>query len=217
MKQLIGDFDKLYPSFMTKVSDVCIEEKENIKKEYPTLRYLNIRGINGFEISNEIIKKSKSLFENVCPGYKFLKSDCDGIFLTEKDGRKYIFICELKSRFSVKEISSAKDQIIGSYLKLHALFSLLQTYRQEDYEIRGIIASFSPTSEVVSYMTKSRENNKASKFCYNLNRDSFYVMPKENCMLFYAPLCLQGLTIHYLPVLDNSPECSLQLDKLLQF
>lgn len=148
---------------------------------------------------------------------KLLTKDCDGIFVTEKEGKRYLFLCELKSRFIVKEIVSAKDQIIGSYLKIHALLSLLQDYKQEEFEIRGIIASFSPTDEMLSFMSKKMENDRgAIQFCYNLNRDSIYQIPKDSCLCYYKPLCMNGITIHYIPIQNKSSEFTVQLVDLFE-
>lgn len=96
---------------------------------------------------------------------KLLKKDCDGIFLTEKEGKTYLFLCELKSKFIVLEI-----------------------------------ASVSPTDEMLSLMNKKMENDISTWFCYKLNRDAFYQMPKEKCLGYYEPLCMQGIDIHYISV-----------------
>lgn len=143
-----------------------------------------------------------------------MKKDCDGIFLTEKEGKPYLFLYELKSKFTVSEIASAKDQIIGSYLKLHALLSLLQVYKQEELVIRGIIASFSPTDETLSNMTQKMENDILNRFCYQLNRDAIYQMPKEKCLGYYKPLCMPGIDIHYIPVQNQTSEYTVQLADL---
>lgn len=215
MRQLIEDFKKLYPPFVSEVSSICIEEKENQSRTHVTFDRLNIQGVDGFEISNQIVKVASGLYGKVSQ-YKLLTKDCDGIFVTEKEGKRYLFLCELKSRFIVKEIVSAKDQIIGSYLKLHGLFSLLQAYKQEAWEIRGIIASFTPTDEVLSFMSKTRETSPAERFCYNLNRDSVYQMPKDNCLCYYNPLCMNGITIHYIPIQNKSSEFTVQLVDLFE-
>ena len=214
MKQLIENFKKLYPPYVSEVTSICIEEKENQSKAHVTFDRLNIQGVDGFEISNQIIKAANSLYEKVTQK-KLLRRDCDGIFLTEKGGKTYLFLCELKSKFTVSEIASAKDQIIGSYLKLHALLSLLQVYKQEELVIRGIIASFSPTDEMLSFMSKEMENDQgAIRFCYQLNRDAFYQMPKEKCLGYYDPLCMREIDIHYIPVQNQTSEYTVQLADL---
>jgi hypothetical protein len=216
MKQLVENFKKLYPPYVSEVTSMCIEEKENQSKAHVTFDRLNIQGVDGFEISNQIIKAANSLYGKVTQE-KLLKKDCDGIFLTEKDGKTYLFLCELKSKFTVSEIASAKDQIIGSYLKLHALLSLLQVYKQGEFEIRGIIASFSPTDEMLSFLSKEMENDQgAIRFCYQLNRDAFYQMPKEKCLGYYEPLCMKGITIHYIPIQNKSSEFTVQLVDLFE-
>lgn len=65
MKQLIENFKKLYPPYVSEVTSICIEEKENQSKAHVTFDRLNIQGVNGFEISNRIIKKATSLYGEV--------------------------------------------------------------------------------------------------------------------------------------------------------
>lgn len=179
MKQLIGDFKSLYPSYVSEVTSICIEEKENQSKAHVTFDRLNIQGVDGFEISNQIIKAANSLYGKVTQE-KLLRRDCDGIFLTEKEGKTYLFLCELKSKFTVSEI-----------------------------------ASVSPTDEMLSFMSKEMENDQgAIRFCYQLNRDAFYQMPKEKCLGYYDPLCMRGIDIHYIPVQNQTSEYTVQLADL---
>lgn len=65
MKQLIENFKKLYPPYVSEVTSICIEEKENQSKAHVTFDRLNIQGVDGFEISNQIIKAANSLYEKV--------------------------------------------------------------------------------------------------------------------------------------------------------
>lgn len=74
--------------------------------------------------------------------------------------------------FSTQQIAKAKDQIIGSYLKLHSLLSLLQSYNPEEWIIKGIIASFAPDTEQQALLSRQKEaGNKICNLCYNLHRD----------------------------------------------
>ena len=66
------------------------------------------------------------------------------------------FKCELKSSFSTQQICKAKAPIIASYLKLHSLLSLLQSYTPDEWVIKGIIASFKPNEDVQSYLSKQK-------------------------------------------------------------
>ena len=47
MRQLIEDFKKLYPPFVSEVSSICIEEKENQSRTHVTFDRLNIQGVDG--------------------------------------------------------------------------------------------------------------------------------------------------------------------------
>lgn len=162
------------------------EESNNLGKA-GTLQHLTLHGINGFVLPNILIKDDSSILKSSRTG--IAEKDCDGIFLTERAGEKFIYICELKSTYSTQQITKAKEQIVGSCLKLHSLMSLLQAYQAEEWQVRGIIASFAPTPEQEAAILRLKEqNDPAANFCYNLQRDGIYHMPETNCKSYYVPL-----------------------------
>ncbi|WP_025835575.1 AAA family ATPase [Bacteroides rodentium] len=182
-------YNKAYPNYASSgvVAGYTFDETSNSSKP-DTFKQLTINGMNGIIIPSVIVKDDTSIFSNAGSN-AILKEDCDGIFLTEQDKQKTIYLCELKSSFSTQQICKAKDQIIASYLKLHSLLSLLQSYTPDEWVIKGIIASFKPNEDVQSYLSKQKEvGDKAGSFCYNLYRDKKYRMPEANCKRFYAPL-----------------------------
>ena len=148
MEQLIKEYNEIYPTYASNgVVELnhTFDEASNSGKPN-TFQRLTVNGMNGIVIPNVIVKDNTSIFKKA--GSKaILKDDCDGIFFTEHGGQKYIYLCELKSSFSTQQIAKAKDQIIGSYLKLHSLLSLLQSHNPEEWIIKGIIASFAPDTE----------------------------------------------------------------------
>lgn len=190
------------------------DETSNSSKP-DTFKQLTINGMNGIIIPSVIVKDDTSIFSNAGSN-AILKEDCDGIFLTEQDKQKTIYLCELKSSFSTQQICKAKDQIIASYLKLHSLLSLLQSYTPDEWVIKGIIASFKPNEDVQSYLSKQKEvGDKAGSFCYNLYRDKKYRMPEANCKRFYAPLRVPEMTLHYVAVPDKQAAFTVDLGKLV--
>lgn len=215
MNQLCNEFGEIFPNYAPqpmKGTYLCEEQ------EHPgnpnTFRLFTLNQVEGYSIPNTLVKDDSSIF--VKAGTKdLLREDCDGIFLTEQEGKKYLYLCELKSTFSTQQITKAKNQLIGSYLKLHSLFSLLQAYHPEEWIVKGIIVSFAPDTETVNLLSKNREQNKAYDFCFCLYRDKKYTMPAANCQQFFAPLNLPELTLHYLAVPGKQKEFSVNFRDLM--
>ncbi|MBS5550582.1 MAG: hypothetical protein KHX53_00685 [Bacteroides sp.] len=215
MNQLCNEFGKIFPNYAPQPMNgkyLCEEQ------EHPgnpnTFRHFTLNQVEGYSIPNTLVKDDSSIF--VKAGTKdLLREDCDGIFLTEQEGKKYLYLCELKSTFSTQQITKAKNQLIGSYLKLHSLFSLLQAYHPEEWIVKGIIVSFAPDTETVNLLSKNREQNKAYDFCFCLHRDKKYTMPAANCQQFFAPLNLPELTLHYLAVPGEQKEFSVNFRDLM--
>lgn len=217
MRQLIDEYDKLYPNY---ASTGVVEEDHtfdeiNNRGRPDTLQHLTINGINGIVIPSVIVKDDTSLFLKA-GSIDILKGDCDGIFFTERNGQKYIYLCELKSSFSSQQISKAKDQLIGSYLKLHSLLSLLQSYNPTEWIVKGVIASFAPKAEQLAYLLKQKEaGEKVCDFCYNFNRDKRYYMPKLDCCRFYSPMNVPDFTLHYVSVPDKNVSYAVDFSELV--
>ncbi|WP_348725890.1 hypothetical protein [Parabacteroides goldsteinii] len=217
MKRLIDEYNNLYPNYastgVVEVSHTFDETNNSGKPD--TLQHLTVNGMNGIVIPSVIVKDHTSLFSKAGSN-EVLKEDCDGIFFTERNEQKYIYLCELKSSFSTQQISKAKNQIVGSYLKLHSLLSLLQSYNPDEWTVKGVIASFIPKDEQQAYLLKKKEEgNKVCGFCYNLNRDKRYHMPKMDCCKFYSPMKVPDLTLHYVSVPDNSASFAVDFNELL--
>lgn len=200
MKQLIDEFNKVYPAYRSlDVADYTFDEDENIGKS-DTFQYLTINGINACLIPKHIIKNITLLYKNA-ESNDVLRKDPDGIFLIEESGIKYIYIVEMKSSYSKSNIVKAKDQVVGSYLKLHSLFSLLQSYNPTEWIVRGIIASFSPEKErVLEFMRRKDDGDIGSSFCYIFQRDKKYIMPESNCKRCFSPLNVPEVTLYYVGV-----------------
>lgn len=212
MDRLIEHFNKLYPYYNTQnFTGACkICEVENVGAN--NLLELEITGING-ELFPHFLPKDATSFYSKANSPNVLLLDCDGIFFTEYNGRKIVFLCELKSSFATESIIHAKEQLVGSYLKLHALFSLLQAYNKEDLEVRGIIASFLPTEETLSYL-KNMEDIK-TRFCVRLYAEQQYLMQRQKCVNFYSPMCMQDFMIHYIGVPYKASAHSVDINTIL--
>lgn len=213
MKTLIEHFDLLYPNYTSVVfKDSCVvKEKENLREN--AFLELKINGVNGYEIPNNVVKDATSFYAKA-QSREPLNHDCDGIFFSEYSGKKFLFLCELKSSFSRKEIQKAKEQVIGSYLKIHSLLSLLQGYRKEEIEVRGLIVSFKPETERLLAIEKNSENDRSCRFCSLLHNEQKYVMTKMNCEKYYKPLYMPDFTIHYVGVPDRQQTYAIGFDSL---
>lgn len=214
MRQLITEFNTEYPNYSaSEKSDGEFYESENAGKAH-TLQKLVIKEMDAYVIPNNIIKDATSIFSKANSN-PILRKDNDGIFLKEKTGRKYIYFCELKSSFMEPNIVKAKDQIVGAYLKLHSLLSVLQSYNPDEWTIRGIIASYKPSMEKVSSLQRNIETDDKSRFCYNLQRDKVYTMPGKNCRKYFAPLKVPEITLYHIGIPDMTEEYEVRFDDIV--
>lgn len=215
MKQLIKEFNEVFPAYQSSdVADCTFDEDDNMLRN-DTFNHLTINGINACVIPKHIIKNATSLYQNA-GSKEILKKDPDGIFLVENNGMKYIYIVEMKSSYIPDNIVKAKDQVVGAYLKLHSLFSLLQSYNPSEWTIRGIIASFSPTAErLQDLMIRKSSGDFVSSFCFNFQRDKTYRMPEKKCKAYFFPLNVPEITLYYIAVPGRSDSHTVDFKKII--
>ncbi|WP_302561600.1 hypothetical protein [Phocaeicola sartorii] len=115
-------------------------------------------------IKNEYLKKTNELYrEN--DNVPELKHDCDGVFINETKGNKYLVFVELKSEHCESNFVKAERQIAASYLRILSLFSCLRNFNSKDYKICGIIASKPVTTEkLVKIKQKKSVNCSLSRY-----------------------------------------------------
>lgn len=142
MDATIEEFGKLYPAYATSHFDKECEIVETAPKSDLDFRRLVVSGGEGYAFPRELAGDSVSFYSKAgCQDPMLLNSD--GIFFAEVDGRKCLFVCELKSSFGVAQISHAKEQIVGTLLRLQAQLSILQSL--PEWEYHGVIVSYEPT------------------------------------------------------------------------
>lgn len=140
-----------------------------------------------------------------------MRLNCDGIFFSEIENRKCLFICELKSTFSTSQIAHAKEQIIGTALRLKAQLSILQT--QPDWEIHGVIVSFEPTeNQLISVNKLTSKDANFSKYLFTKGHK---VITAEMSKVHYAPMAMPDITIHYVAVPERKTEYQMTLRELV--
>ncbi|SKC41635.1 hypothetical protein SAMN06298214_0470 [Bacteroidales bacterium WCE2004] len=66
--------------------------------------------------------------------------DCDGIVFASDNTHDSIILAELKSRFSSRHLAEAFEQMVHSYLKLHAMLSMCKGYSIDTVSVHFIAA-----------------------------------------------------------------------------
>lgn len=214
MRQLAKNFDVAFPGVAsTRFNGSCkVEEPENIKNG-KGFQQIEFTGIDGISFPHELARKTSS-FASIAQHKWILSLDCDGIILFEKNGQKYMIFCELKSTFSTKEIAKAKNQVIGSYVKMKGLFSTLQGYDVDDYKPVGIIVSFEPTQEQLNAISKLE--NPTSSFAITLNSKKTYHMSASKCDIFFHPFAVGNFDIYYIGVPGLQQTYSIDLNSIIK-
>lgn len=136
----------------------------------------------------KIAKDLTGFFQNAKAGDIFY-FDCDGVFLLQGDGKKYLFLCELKSKFDSSDIYHACNQITSTYIKMSMVLNLLPNYRKDDVVVKGFIISRPAEKNYLRDLHKKCMMGYKSKFtteaefCYNLcyNSSQTYNMTLKNC------------------------------------
>ena len=210
MEATLEEFGILYPKYATSLfEESCevIEPEPNSESEF---RHFIVTGGNGYVFPREFAADTVSFYgKSKSPDPMRLNSD--GIFFSEIDDRKCLFICELKSTFSTSQIAHAKEQIMGTVLRLKAQMSILQT--QPDWEIHGVIVSFEPTeNQIISVNKLTSKDASFSKYLFTKGHK---VITAEMSKVHYAPMAMPDITIHYVAVPERKTEYQMTLSELL--
>lgn len=104
---------------------------------------------------NHTMAKTMKIFFEEAHSPDIFRKDCDGIILFEHEGKKYMFLTELKSKFDSAQLLKAKKQLISTFIKANMLFNLSSCYKIEDYIIKGFIISHPPTSDFRVNLSKA--------------------------------------------------------------
>ncbi len=213
MKTLADNFSAVFPRFAaTEFHGTCviIETKNHDTKCFQELQ---LTGFDGYLFPQDLGQNSSS-FAQISNHNGILRKDCDGIILFEKNGQKYLLFCELKSSYVLEDIKKAKDQIIGTSVKMKGICSTLQGYDLNEYKPLGLIASFEPTDEQISNISKSED--KGASFAIQLNANKIYSMPSDKCNRFFHPLEIGDFVIYYIPVPGHATNYSVDINTVLQ-
>jgi hypothetical protein len=150
--------------------------KVDIIETSPTAKVNKVTWINSDFITfpNAVVKNTRALFDNANSPKK-LKKDCDGVILFEHEGKKYIFLTEIKSTFGTQDLYKAKQQIVFTYIRMNMLMQLSQVYHIEDYIVKGFIVGNPPKGDFLSNINTSMAlpNGDPKRLEYNLTRKLF--------------------------------------------
>lgn len=220
MKTLKINFDKAYPAFSPEYfTDSCkVEEPENADKE--AFRELTLTGFDGYSFPHDLVANTVTFADraqnnllssgNHCG---VMRLNCDKVVLFELYGQKYMLFCELKSTFSSYEIGHAKDQIVGSLVKIRSLFHTLQGVKLDEYRPIGLIVSFQPTDEQINALSKNEDMK--SVFAIRLNAERKYNMPEVKTNRYFHPLNVGTIDFYYLPVPGRQKMYSVDINTII--
>lgn len=211
MEATLEEFGALYPRYASMAFDDACEVLETEPKNDQDFRRFVVTGGSGYSLPREFAAESVSFYgKSDSPAPMRLNSD--GIFFSEIDGRKCIFVCELKSSFSSSQIAHAKEQIVGTVLRLKAQLSILQT--QPDWEYHGVIVSYAPTENQLMLVNKlSSRDASFSRYLYTKGHKKITV---EMSRRYYHPMAVPNLVIHYVAVPNRKTEYQMSLNDLVK-
>ena len=213
MYQLACHFDNVYPGFKTTNFKRTCSFSEPANKDNGKFQEITLSGFNGIQFPHELASKTSS-FPHIAEHNGVLKLDCDGIIIFEKNGEKYILFCELKSSYILEDITHAKDQLIGSSVKMKGLLSTLQGFNINDYKYIGLIVSFEATQEQLT--TISKKDNAEASFAISLNSNKYYSMPADKCDNFYNHLAVGRFDIYYISVPNRQTSFTVDVNSFLR-
>lgn len=196
------------PNFASEhAGSLTITEKE---KE-ALVKTVRIKPGNFISLNNGLLDKMSPLFETGTNRFSLFKG-CDGIFMYNYNDEKYIFLLELKSKYSEVNISKARSQIEASYVKLIMLLNSMEGFQVEDYKYRALIVSMEPETETLVNMIKRIQIASGycmEQFCINLYKakEQGLKIKRENSLLKQLPLKAEykfnELPIYFIPFSDR--------------
>lgn len=178
-----------------------------------------------FQVFSPSIAKDLTSFFKIAKSGDIFCFDCDGAFLLQGDGRKYLFLCELKSTFDSSDIYHACNQITSTYLKLSMCLNMLPNYRKDDVMVKGFIVSRPAKQDYLrdlhkqSMMGQMSNFTTEAEFCYELcyNAGQPYVLNFKKChQLKGIPLGKETMTdqIELYHISVAAPDSNITIDAM---
>lgn len=149
------------------------------------------------QIDSEIVKDMSAFFRKAQSADVF-HYDCDGITIFEENGKKYMFLSELKSTFDSRDILHAREQIISSYIKINMAMNLLHCYNANEFIAKGFIVCLPHQKEYVRDLHKAQFLPGGSQYkeeaklvldlCYRNDSKKTIIKPSDCYKLKGLPL-----------------------------
>lgn len=211
MKELVENYNKLNPSLCAKwIDGTCTMMEHENEGSTSVLQQLEITNFVGWQFPHDLPDKIGSFYnisQNSCSKEKcheIVRLSCDSILCVEETDKIIFYICELKSSYTKESITHAKDQIVGSLIKLRSVLSILQGFNTKNIEMRGIIFAYDMNSDRLSYFKNT--SDPRAIFCLKLYNECEYYMPSKKCNDFWFPLSFPDIKLKYvkIPCLEKS-------------
>lgn len=203
----IEEFNLLYPHYAAFpfTSECVVEEPAQ-----NAFNRLIVTDCSGYVFPRSLAGDTLSFYSKAASRDP-MRFNSDGIFLTEIDGRWCLFVCELKSSFDTKQIAHAKEQIVGTLLRLKAQMSILQA--KPNWEYHGVIVSYEPSEMQLTNVNKL--TSKDAKFSSYLYVRKCKEIKASVANHFYRPLDLPDICVHYVAVPKRKIEHQVSLRELM--
>lgn len=111
---------------------------------------------NKLFITDQLLKNSNNSFKG--KPAPCLNEECDGIIITEFNGKNYIVLIELKSGFC-NGISKGRGQLMASGIKILTFLNCIDDFSLDDYYLCAILALQKPTTEKLGQIVKKESTN----------------------------------------------------------
>lgn len=174
MTNKLSDLKDNWDDVYDKIKSSSISSTIEVLEEDPLATFKKLEFINGrfLSIPNQAIKNLTPIYNLLSNRLRCFGKDCDGIIITEKEGRLFIILVELKSSFSTENISDARYQIISAYIKIKMLLSIIEEYNSKEIIFKSIIVSHelepNKITNIASKAQLKEEDSNGSKFASKL-------------------------------------------------
>lgn len=211
MEEYIKEFNSLYPQYsLLPFDDSCSISDPNCDHDKDFLQ-LDITGCRGGLFPMSFAQDSIGFYDKAKSREPML-FNCDGLLMAEIEDNVHLILCELKSAFIPENILHAKEQIVGTLMRLNAQSAILQ--HTPDWEIHGLIVSYEPSTERLVEISKS--DNYSNHFSRNIYSKKHITLDKSRCRSNYYPLNVPSFCIHYLGVPDRQQTYTIDVKELLK-
>ena len=152
-----------------------------------------------------------------------LNRECDGIVITEYNGKKYIILVELKSKFETG-MGKGPKQLLASCFKTLTLFSCIDGFSFNDYNLCAVLALQKPTPESLNKVRQKKELKEDLKeldlLKIEVNKNDIVQSEISRKKFLFDTLPIKETFCHDLPlfiftVKDDKTSGTMNLDKIL--